>query len=201
MSLDTVFASLPVPAILIDTDDTIAELNSEAEGFLNASAKSVRGVPVWDMIAVDAPLEEAFTRARDNGTPLFVNDVDVGSGQRPPVQCALHFAPLIDAAGQMILMITPREMAGRMTQNNSVKSAAKSAIGMAEMHAKRFVHRDLKPGNILLTDRGVCKVADLGYSRDEGGRRRPEGWLGTPRGRQEVPGDFFCVFNGKVVKY
>lgn len=107
MSLDTVFASLPVPAILIDTDDTIAELNSEAEGFLNASAKSVRGVPVWDMIAVDAPLEEAFTRARDNGTPLFVNDVDVGSGQRPPVQCALHFAPLIDAAGQMILMITP----------------------------------------------------------------------------------------------
>jgi two-component system nitrogen regulation sensor histidine kinase GlnL len=87
------------------------------------------------MIAVDAPLEEAFTRARDNGTPLFVNDVDVGSGQRPPVQCALHFAPLIDAAGQMILMITPREMAGRMTQNNSVKSAAKSAIGMAEMLA------------------------------------------------------------------
>ena len=135
MSLDTVFASLPVPAILIDTDDTIAELNSEAEGVLNASAKSVRGVPVWDMIAVDAPLEEAFTRARDNGTPLFVNDVDVGSGQRPPVQCALHFAPLIDAAGQMILMITPREMAGRMTQNNSVKSAAKSAIGMAEMLA------------------------------------------------------------------
>ena len=40
MSLDAVFASLPVPAILIDTDDTIAELNSEAEGFLNASAKS-----------------------------------------------------------------------------------------------------------------------------------------------------------------
>lgn len=35
----------------------------------------------------------------------------------------------------MILMITPRELAGRMTQNNSVKSAAKSAIGMAEMLA------------------------------------------------------------------
>ena len=60
MSLDAVFASLPVPAILIDTDDMIAELNSEAEGFLNASAKSVRGVPVWDMIAVDAPLEDCL---------------------------------------------------------------------------------------------------------------------------------------------
>jgi two-component system nitrogen regulation sensor histidine kinase GlnL len=35
----------------------------------------------------------------------------------------------------MILMISPRELAGRMTQNYSVKSAAKSAIGMAEMLA------------------------------------------------------------------
>jgi len=87
------------------------------------------------MIAVDAPLEEAILRARGNGTPLFVNDVDVGSGQRPPVQCALHLAPITGTKGRMIMMITPREMAGRMTQNNSVKSAAKSAIGMAEMLA------------------------------------------------------------------
>jgi two-component system nitrogen regulation sensor histidine kinase GlnL len=35
----------------------------------------------------------------------------------------------------MILLISPRELAGRMTQNHSVKSAAKSAIGMAEMLA------------------------------------------------------------------
>lgn len=35
----------------------------------------------------------------------------------------------------MILLITPRELAGRMTQNDTVKSAAKSAIGMAEMLA------------------------------------------------------------------
>jgi two-component system nitrogen regulation sensor histidine kinase GlnL len=35
----------------------------------------------------------------------------------------------------MLLMISPRELAGRMTQNHSVKSAAKSAIGMAEMLA------------------------------------------------------------------
>ncbi len=151
MSLDTVFASLPVPAILIDTDDTIAELNSEAEGFLNASAKSVRGVPVWDMIAVDAPLEEAFTRARDNGTPLFVNDVDVGSGQRPPVQCALHFAPLIDAAGQMILMITPREMGGRVTADHLGKYAATTphrTIGTAWRGAR------------VVGDRGVSGVGE-----------------------------------------
>ena len=130
-----IWASLPVPAVIIGADDKITDINPAAEGFLNASVKSVIGVPVWDMLAVDDPLEAAFARARAKGTPLFVNDVDVGSGQRPPLQCALQIAPLTGVDGQMILMINPRELAGRMTQNNSVKSAAKSAIGMAEMLA------------------------------------------------------------------
>ncbi len=130
-----IWASLPLPTLLIAADDTITDVNPAAEGFLNASAKSVVGVPVWDLIAVDDPLEVAFERARATQTPLFVNDVDVGSGQRAPLQCGLQIAPLSGMVGHMIMMISPRELAGRMTQNHSVKSAAKSAIGMAEMLA------------------------------------------------------------------
>lgn len=130
-----IWASLPVPVIMIGPDNLICEINPAAEGFLNASSKSIRNVPVWDLIAVDDPLEAAFARARANSTPLFVNDVDVGSGQRAPLQAALQIAPLAGAPGHMLLMISPRELAGRMTQNHSVKSAAKSAIGMAEMLA------------------------------------------------------------------
>ena len=136
MSADNnIWASLPVPAVIIAPDDTIHDLNPAAEGFLNLSEKTAIGVPVWDLIAVDHPLEAAFIRARDTQTPLFVNDVDVGSGQRAPMQCSLQIAPLNGQADHMILMITPRELAGRMTQNHTVKSAAKSAIGMAEMLA------------------------------------------------------------------
>ena len=43
-----IWASLPVPALLIDADDRILEINAAAEGFLNVSAKSVVGVPLWD---------------------------------------------------------------------------------------------------------------------------------------------------------
>jgi two-component system nitrogen regulation sensor histidine kinase GlnL len=136
MSTDpSIWASLPIPAFMIDESNNILDANSAAEGFINVSAKSVIGDPIWDTIAIDAPLEDAFARARANGTPLFVNDVDVGSGQRAPLQCALQIAPVVDRAGDMILLITPRELAGRMTQSHSVKSAAKSAIGMAEMLA------------------------------------------------------------------
>ena len=136
MSTDpSIWASLPIPAFMIDESNNILDANSAAEGFINVSAKSFIGDPIWDTIAIDAPLEDAFARARANGTPLFVNDVDVGSGQRAPLQCALQIAPVVDRPGDMILLITPRELAGRMTQSHSVKSAAKSAIGMAEMLA------------------------------------------------------------------
>ena len=155
-----IWASLPVPALLIDADDRILEINAAAEGFLNVSAKSVVGVPLWDQVNVDSPLEEAFARARTYETPLFVNDVDVGGGQRAPLQCALQIAPLQGAPGQMIMLISPRELAGRITQHDSVKSAAKSAIGMAEMLA-----HEIK--NPLAGITGAAQLLSMSLSKDD----------------------------------
>ena len=135
ISEQLIWSSLPVPAVLIDENERIGDLNPAAEGFLNNSAKWLRGQPIWDRLAVDAPLEESLARAREHGTPLFVNDVDVGTGSRPPLVCNLQIAPLAGRPGWMVMLISPRELAGRMTQSHSVKSAAKSAIGMAEMLA------------------------------------------------------------------
>ena len=42
---------------------------------------------------------------------------------------------MVQFPGNVIIIIAPRELAGRASQANSVKSAAKSAIGMAEMLA------------------------------------------------------------------
>ena len=79
----------------------------------------------------------------------------------------------------MILMISPRDLAGRMTQNHSVKSAAKSAIGMAEMlaheiknplagitGAAQLLWMNLKADDLELTDlivaesRRIVKLLD-----------------------------------------
>ena len=132
---DQLWTALPVPAILVDGDDNIVDINPAAEGFMLSSARAMRGQPVWDRLTIDAPLEEAFARARANTTPLFVNDVDVGTGERAPLHCNLQIAPVNGRQGMMLFLISPRELAGRMTQSHSVKSAAKSAIGMAEMLA------------------------------------------------------------------
>lgn len=166
MSMDlNIWSSLPIPGVIIDPEDKIVAINSAAEGFLNASSKSITGEPVWDKIMIDAPMEEAFERARGSNSPLFVNDVDVGTGNRAPLHCNLQIAPLQGQPGHMIFLISPRELAGRMTQSNSVKSAAKSAIGMAEMlaheiknplagitGAAQLLSMNLSPEDLELTD-------------------------------------------------
>ncbi|WP_127112185.1 two-component system sensor histidine kinase NtrB [Shimia sediminis] len=160
-----IWNSLPVPAIVVDANDMITEINVAAEAFLNASARSMRGIPVWDKISVDAPLEDALERSRAHGSPLFVNDADVGTGEGPPVQGNLKIAPVSNSDGHMLILITSRELAGRMTRSQGVRSSAKSAIGMAEMlaheiknplagitGAAQLLSMNLNPEDLELTD-------------------------------------------------
>jgi two-component system nitrogen regulation sensor histidine kinase GlnL len=161
MILDTaLWSSLPVPALMLDKDDLIISSNAAAESFLNMSSKSLTGQRLWEKVMIDAPLEGPFARARANRTSLFVNDVDVGSGERAPMTCNLQFAPLQGSDEVMIVMISPREIASRMNQHHSTEKAAKSAIGMAEMLA-----HEIK--NPLAGITGAAQLLSMGLSPED----------------------------------
>ena len=130
-----IWASLPFPTLLIDQSLTILEANPAAETFLNTSQKSLIGQPVFDRLAIEAPMEEALTRVRANQSPLNINDVDVTTGERPPLQCTVHLAPMHDNPEIVMLILSPRELADRLGRSMGAKTAARSAIGMAEMLA------------------------------------------------------------------
>ena len=131
---DNLWSALPIPALYITPDDTIGDINAAAELFFNASAKSLMGHPVFDRIMIDTPLEAAMSRVRRDDAQLFINNVDISTGATTPSRCNLQMAPFGDPEGVLVL-IEPRHLADRMGRAEAVKSAAKSAIGMAEMLA------------------------------------------------------------------
>jgi two-component system, NtrC family, nitrogen regulation sensor histidine kinase GlnL len=155
-----VWASLPLPAFLIDAQDRIAEINPAAEQFLNASTRSMTGIPAFDRLHIDAPMDEALRRARSNQAPLFINDVDVTTGERPPVQCNVQVAPMHDNPAMILLLIAPREIADRLGRSMQVKSAARSAIGMAEMLA-----HEIK--NPLAGISGAAQLLSMGLGAED----------------------------------
>ena len=130
-----IWASLPTPALLVDGRDRVLEVNPAAELFLNISSRALKGLGLGDRIAIDAPIEEILARVRAGRAALFINDVDVGTGERAPVLCNLQAAPLGDDLETVLLLIHPRELADRLERAAQVKSAARSAVGMAEMLA------------------------------------------------------------------
>ena len=154
---EKVWMSIPLPSIVLNEDDIVVEVNPPGEGFLNASSKSLKNRSIWELINIGASLEESYKKVKKFNSPLFVTDVKVGANGREPIPCNIQIAPIIGHDGSTILLIAPREIAGRISQSKSVKAAAKSAIGMAEMLA-----HEIK--NPLAGITGAAQLLSMGLS-------------------------------------
>ncbi len=130
-----IWLSLPMPAILIDPANHIRDVNPAAETFLNASAKSVIGATVAQRLTTDSALMDALQRCRGNQSEVYINDIQFRGPDRSLIQCNLQIAPLQDDPMSLLLMVSPRVIADRLGRTRGAASAAKAAIGMAEMLA------------------------------------------------------------------
>jgi eukaryotic-like serine/threonine-protein kinase len=111
--------------------------------------------------------EEARQRAMREGRiaarlqhPNAISVYDVAEDEGQPV-LVMEYLPSQSLAGMMSDHgpLPPREVA-------RIGAQVASALGAA--HAAGVVHRDIKPGNILLGDNGQVKITDFGISRAQG---------------------------------
>jgi serine/threonine protein kinase len=53
---------------------------------------------------------------------------------------------------------------GRLTQEQAAGIVMQAALGLSYAHEQGLVHRDVKPGNILVTPESIAKVSDVGLA-------------------------------------
>ena len=95
--------------------------------------------------------------------PNIVRAYDVaseGSGKN-----ATHYFVMELVEGRSLYDLVKRD--GPPPADRVREIGRESAKGLAHAHAAGIVHRDVKPGNILLAKTGAVKVTDLGLARGE----------------------------------
>lgn len=91
---------------------------------------------------------------------VAIHDIGEGDAERPFMVLEYVDGPTI---GQVLTT-------GPLAPERAVALAAGIAHGLGAAHALGFVHRDVKPANILIAEGDVAKLTDFGLVRAEGER-------------------------------
>ncbi len=134
------------------------------------------------------------------GDPGIVQIHDIGHG----ADGLYYVAELVDGES-----LADRLRRGALAAHEALEVAAQLCRALIPAHAQRVVHRDIKPGNVLITRDGRVKVGDFGVARlAEGTSDGPGGTvLGTPRymapeqARGRTPTPATDVYGAGVVLY
>jgi hypothetical protein len=103
--------------------------------------------------------------------PNIVHAYDAG------VQDGVHYLVMEFVDGPDLSSLVRKQ--GKLAVKQACEFIAQAARGFAFAHGKGIVHRDIKPGNLLVDHDGTVKVLDMGLARfdDLGGGLMTEGEL------------------------
>jgi len=102
----------------------------------------------------------------------FINEARAASALDHPNICTVH--EIDETSDGMVFMVmacytgqalNERIRQGPLPVSEALGIAMQTAEGLAQAHQKGIIHRDIKPGNILLSEDGRVKILDFGLAK------------------------------------
>ena len=114
-----------------------------------------------DSLAHDEAVKERFLReARSMAAlndPHIIQIYFIGEDEGGQTYFVMEFVE-----GESLGSMLKRE--GKLSVEQSAKVIYQTAMGLATAHDRGVVHRDIKPGNLMINSRGAVKIADFGIA-------------------------------------
>jgi eukaryotic-like serine/threonine-protein kinase len=142
-------------------------------------------------IRLDRPVALKFIWPALSTDPVvkdrFMVEARAAAGLDHPNICTVHEVGKTDDGALFIAMayyegetLKERLVRGPLPIEEAVDTVVQIARGVSAAHARGIVHRDIKPGNILVTRGGVAKLLDFGIAKDgESSQTDPSIAMGT----------------------
>ncbi|WP_426164196.1 two-component system sensor histidine kinase NtrB [Sandarakinorhabdus sp. DWP1-3-1] len=152
-------AGLAVPAILVDPDGALTQVNLAAENFLNASQQALRERGWSAAFGPDSAVEGLVSRARSEGGGCAAYDVPLQFSGGRTARADVLVSPVGEAPEWLTVAFQTRSVATLVDRQVHQQGAARSAVGVAAMLA-----HEIK--NPLSGIRGAAQLLASGIDSD-----------------------------------
>jgi two-component system nitrogen regulation sensor histidine kinase GlnL len=158
---DAILDALPHPVIMVSADGRIANANTAAEAFFEASLPLLRRNRLRDLVPFGSPLLALIEQVRTRGSAVNEYKVDLGTPRNPGERLVdLHVAPLPERPDHVVVMLQERTIADKMDRQLTHRGAARSVIALAAMLA-----HEIK--NPLSGIRGAAQLLEQSVADDD----------------------------------
>ncbi len=125
------------------------------------------------------PVALKFLPPHLSGDPVakqrFIQEARAASALNHPNICTIHEIGETDDEQLFIAMalydgetLKSRLQRGPIPPDEAIRIAAQVADGLSAAHKKGILHRDIKPGNVMLTEHGETVILDFGLAKLSG---------------------------------